>query len=98
MASSNADFGAPPPDSFLFVTFRIVLPSRVMAESFATRRMRWGFNFFPAYRGTGGRITYIAANFREVRIRLPLSWRTRLVHASVEKTTYIKKKAPSTAA
>jgi acyl-coenzyme A thioesterase PaaI-like protein len=39
--------------------------------------MRWGFNLFPAYRGTGARITYVAADFREVRVRLPLSWRTR---------------------
>ena len=39
--------------------------------------MRWGFNLFPAYRGTGARITYISADFREVRVRLPLSWRTR---------------------
>lgn len=39
--------------------------------------MRWKFNVFPAYRGTGGRVTYIAGDFREVRIRLPLSWRTR---------------------
>ena len=39
--------------------------------------MRWRFNFFPAYRGTGARITYIADNFREVRIELPLNWRTR---------------------
>ena len=39
--------------------------------------MRWGFNLFPAFRGTGARITYIAADFREVRVRLPLSWRTR---------------------
>ncbi|HEU4522861.1 MAG TPA: DUF4442 domain-containing protein [Thermoanaerobaculia bacterium] len=35
------------------------------------------FNWFPAYRGTGGRITYIAADWSEVRVRLPLSWRTR---------------------
>src|SRR5215470_10448543 len=39
--------------------------------------MRWKFNFFPAYRGTGGRITYVASDFGEVRIRIPLSWRTR---------------------
>lgn len=39
--------------------------------------MRWGFNLFPAYRGTGGRVTYISSNFREVRVRLPLNWRTR---------------------
>jgi hypothetical protein len=35
------------------------------------------FNFFPAYRGTGARMTYVSADWREVRIRLPLSWRTR---------------------
>ena len=38
---------------------------------------RLAFNFFPAYRGTGARITYIAGDWREVRIRLPLSLRTR---------------------
>ena len=48
-----------------------------MAESFASRRMRWVFNFFPAYRGTGARVTYIAGDFREARVELPLSWRTR---------------------
>lgn len=49
----------------------------LVPESWATRRMRWGFNLFPAYRGTGGRVTYIAEDWREVRVRLPLSWRTR---------------------
>lgn len=48
-----------------------------MPESFKTRCFRWGFNLFPAYRGTGGRLTYIAADWREVRVRLPLNWRTR---------------------
>jgi acyl-coenzyme A thioesterase PaaI-like protein len=48
-----------------------------VAESFASRRMRWTFNLFPAYRGTGARVTYISGDFREVRIRLRLSWRTR---------------------
>jgi acyl-coenzyme A thioesterase PaaI-like protein len=48
-----------------------------MPESFATRLRRWGFNFFPAYRATGARITFIAEDWREVHIRLPLSWRTR---------------------
>lgn len=48
-----------------------------MAESWQTRLRRWGFNFFPAYRGTGGRITYIAADWREIKIKLPLNWRTR---------------------
>ena len=48
-----------------------------MAESWQSRRARWRFNFFPAFRGTGARVTYIAADWHEVRIELPLSWRTR---------------------
>lgn len=48
-----------------------------MSESLQSRLRRWGFNFFPAYRGSGARITYIAADWREVRIKLPLNWRTR---------------------
>jgi acyl-coenzyme A thioesterase PaaI-like protein len=49
----------------------------MMAESLRSRMTRLAFNFFPAYRGTGARITYIAADWREVRIRLPLGLRTR---------------------
>jgi len=48
-----------------------------MPESLQTRLWRWGFSFFPAYRGTGGRVTYIAADWREMRVKLPLNWRTR---------------------
>jgi acyl-coenzyme A thioesterase PaaI-like protein len=48
-----------------------------MPESLRTRLLRHGFNLFPAYRGTGARIAYIAHDFREIRVRLPLSWRTR---------------------
>lgn len=48
-----------------------------MPESFESRKLRWGFNFFPAFRGTGARVTYISWDFREARVRLPLSWRTR---------------------
>lgn len=48
-----------------------------MAESWASRRARWAFNWFPAYRGTGARVEYIADDWTEVRVRLPLSWRSR---------------------
>lgn len=48
-----------------------------MSESFRTKFQRWGFNFFPAYRGTGGRITYIAGDYRKIRVKIPLNWRTR---------------------
>jgi len=46
-------------------------------ESAASRRLRWGFNIFPAFRGTGARITYISGDFRELHVKLPLNWRTR---------------------
>lgn len=39
--------------------------------------MRWGFNLFPAYRGTGARVTYMSGDWREVHVKLPLNWRTR---------------------
>lgn len=48
-----------------------------MAESLRSRMTRLAFNFFPAYRGTGARITYIASDWREIRIKLPLGLRTR---------------------
>ena len=48
-----------------------------MPESWRSRAFRVLFNWFPAYRGTGARVTYIAGDWREIRVRLPLSWRTR---------------------
>ena len=48
-----------------------------MPESLRTKLMRWGFNLMPAYRGTGARVTYIADDYREVHVALPLTWRTR---------------------
>jgi len=48
-----------------------------MPESLATRVTRHLFNLVPAYRGSGGRVTYIASDWREVRVKLPLSLRTR---------------------
>lgn len=48
-----------------------------MPESFKSRRFRWLFNLFPAYRGTGGRVEYIADDWSRIRVRIPLSWRTR---------------------
>ncbi|NGX57881.1 MAG: hypothetical protein K940chlam3_00778 [Chlamydiae bacterium] len=46
-------------------------------ESWKTRISRWIFNLYPAYRGTGARILYISDDWREVRIKVPLNWRTR---------------------
>ena len=48
-----------------------------MRESIRTFLSRLLFNAWPCYRGTGGRVTFIAGDWSEVRVRLPLSWRTR---------------------
>ncbi|MCW2924679.1 MAG: hypothetical protein JWM98_2083 [Thermoleophilia bacterium] len=41
------------------------------------RIARHVFNLWPCIRGTGGRVTRIAEDWSELRVRLPLSWRTR---------------------
>jgi acyl-coenzyme A thioesterase PaaI-like protein len=46
-------------------------------ENLRSRLERVAFNLFPAYRGTGARVTFIAADYSEVRITLPLNRRTR---------------------
>ncbi len=45
--------------------------------------VRMGFNFHPAFRGTGGRVVHVAPDLRHIRIRLPLSWRTRNIVGSL---------------
>jgi hypothetical protein len=54
-----------------------------MPESWASRWLRWRFNLVPAYRGTGARVMYIASDYREVRLKLPLSWRSRNVVGTI---------------
>ncbi len=47
------------------------------SEDARSRRKRWQFNFFPAYRRTGARISFISADWKEVHVRLRLKWTTR---------------------
>ena len=47
------------------------------------RMVRMGFNLHPAFRGTGWRVEHVAADLSHIRIRLPLSWRTRNVVGSI---------------
>lgn len=48
-----------------------------MAESFKSRLTRILFNYVPMFWSTGAKVTYLADDFKEMRLRLPLSWRTR---------------------
>jgi hypothetical protein len=42
-----------------------------------SRALRLMFNLFPCYRRTGVKVMYISPDFHEVRIKLPLNWKTR---------------------
>ncbi|BBN82502.1 hypothetical protein PA25_24870 [Pseudoalteromonas sp. A25] len=46
-------------------------------ESFESRLWRWGANLFPAYRRSGGKVTFVAANFQEVHVSIKNTWRTK---------------------
>jgi acyl-coenzyme A thioesterase PaaI-like protein len=48
-----------------------------LRDWFRNKLRCWSFYFFGCYRGTGGRLKYIAEDWSEVRLDLPLSWRTR---------------------
>jgi hypothetical protein len=61
----------------LFHFYTFFLLHFFMPESFASKIDRWKFNLFPAYRGTGARVVYIAGDYREMRVKIPLTWRTR---------------------
>jgi acyl-coenzyme A thioesterase PaaI-like protein len=41
------------------------------------------FNFYPAFWGTGAKVDYIAEDLRSIRIRLPLTFRTRNIHGTI---------------
>jgi len=46
-------------------------------ESFRSRVFRLFFNFFPVYRRTGARVTFVSEDASEIHIRLKLKWTTR---------------------
>ncbi len=46
-------------------------------ENFRSILKRVAFNFFPAYRRTGGRICFLSDDWRDIHIRLGLSWKTK---------------------
>ena len=52
-------------------------------ESLQSWLYRLGFNFFPAFRATGARVIYISEDRRKLRIKLPLTWRTRNIHGTL---------------
>ncbi|WP_374344521.1 DUF4442 domain-containing protein [Azonexus sp.] len=54
-----------------------------LPPAWRARMVRLGFNLHPAFRGTGGRVELVAGDLRHIRIRLPLSWRTKNIVGSL---------------
>jgi acyl-coenzyme A thioesterase PaaI-like protein len=49
-----------------------------MAESFTTKLIRWNVNLcYTFYRRTGARLTYIADDWKELRVTLPFNRKTK---------------------
>lgn len=48
-----------------------------MPESWSTRLFRWQWNLYPPWWAAGARVTYIAADWREVRVEVRRAWRNR---------------------
>lgn len=48
-----------------------------MRETFAEKLQRWRFNLLPSFRGSGGWITYLSRDWRQVHVKLPLNLWTR---------------------
>lgn len=46
-------------------------------ENLKSKAKKIALNFFPAYRGTGGRVSFISADWQEVHVKLSLNWRTK---------------------
>lgn len=51
--------------------------------SWRARLVRMGFNLHPAFRSTGGRVVHVAPDLRHIRVRLPLSWKTKNIVGSL---------------
>ncbi|NHC05379.1 DUF4442 domain-containing protein [Azonexus fungiphilus] len=54
-----------------------------LSPAWRARMVRLGFNFHPAFRGTGGRVVHVARDLRHIRVALPLSWKTRNIVGSL---------------
>jgi len=63
------------------------ISQRVLKTLFTERRRlqlrRLFYTYYPAYFGTGVRVEHVAPDHREIRISLPLNWRTRNVHGTL---------------
>ena len=53
------------------------------SPAWKARLVRFGFNWQPAYRASGGRVDYVSPDLSLIRVRLPLNRRTRNAVGSI---------------
>ena len=46
-------------------------------ENFKSKSFRMTMNVFPAFRRTGGKVTFISEDWKEIHVTLGLSWKTK---------------------
>lgn len=56
---------------------KITLYDKEQMQSFKPFLYKWALNFWPCIRGTGAWITFISSDFRHLKVKIPLSWRTK---------------------
>lgn len=54
-----------------------------MPESLKSRLRKIWFNHWPCYRGSGGRITYMADDHKHIQVKIPLNWKTRNIMGTI---------------
>ena len=54
-----------------------------LPRPWGARLVRMGFNLHPAFRSTGGRVVHVAPDLRHIRVRLPLTWKTKNIVGSL---------------
>lgn len=54
-----------------------------MAESWKIKILRWRFNWYPAFRSSGARVTFISEDRLETRLRLRLGRANRNIHGTL---------------
>ena len=63
--------------------FRKMVFSILARPKLASALLKMGFNFYPAIRRTGCRVSQISADLRQITIKLPLNWKTRNLNGSL---------------
>lgn len=63
--------------------FRKMVFALLARPKLASFMLKTGFNFYPAIRRSGCRVSQISADLRQITVQLPLNWKTRNLNGSL---------------